>query len=169
MDEAAPPVPETPAPPRWLGLHPGIRSVWRIGSLIATPIVAGVAAALARALEEATALPLPWWSIGLLIAPLYLAWSWWLAGKRFASWRYSLAPDELSVEHGVFWRLARTVPRVRIQHVDVHSGPLDRAFGLAQVSLYTAGSEGAVETIPGLAPGTAEALRDALLGLSSRP
>ena len=166
----APPYPAAPpASPGWLGLHPGILAVWRIGSLIATPIVAIVASALARALREAIELPLPWWLAGVLLASLWLAWSWWLAGRRFAAWRYALAPDDLSVEHGVFWRLARTVPRVRIQHVDVHSGPLDRAYGLAQVSIYTAGSEGAVETIPGLAPETAEALRDALLGLPSRP
>jgi membrane protein YdbS with pleckstrin-like domain len=163
------PPPGGPEPPQWLGIHPGIRTVWRIGSLLATPVVAIAASALARALQEAVGLPLPWWSIGLFVAPLWLAFHWWLAGRRFAAWRYALAPDELSVEHGVFWRLARTVPRVRIQHVDVHSGPLDRAFGLAQISLYTAGSEGAVETIPGLAPETADALRDALLGLHSRP
>ncbi|MCU0231740.1 MAG: PH domain-containing protein [Acidobacteria bacterium] len=167
-DPAAPPA-GAPARPRWLGIHPGIRAVWRIGGLIATPIVGLVASVLARALQEAVRLPLPWWSIGLVVAPLWLAFHWWLAGRRFAAWRYALAPDELSVEHGVFWRLARTVPRVRIQHVDVHSGPLDRAYGLAQISIYTAGSAGAVETIPGLAPETAEALRDALLGLSSPP
>lgn len=170
LPDDAPPLPAGPPDsPGWLGLHPGIRSVWRIGSLIATPIVAIVAAALARALQEGVALPLPWWLAGVVVASLWLAWSWWLAGRRFAAWRYSLAPDELSVEHGVFWRLSRTVPRVRIQHVDVHSGPLDRAYGLAQVSIYTAGSEGAVESIPGLAPETAEALRDALLGLHARP
>ena len=168
IDESLPP-PDQPAAPRWRSLHPGIRTVWRISSVIATPIVAVAAAGLARALDEAVALPLPWWTAGPFVAPLFLAWSWWFAGRRFAAWRYALSPDDLSVEHGVFWRLARTVPRVRIQHVDLHSGPLDRALGLAQVSIYTAGSVGAVETIPGLAPVTAEALRDALLGLSPGP
>jgi hypothetical protein len=163
------PLPDQAGAQRWRSLHPGICTVWRMGSAIAAPIVAAATAGLARALQEAVALPLPWWAVGLLVAPLYLAWNWWLAGRRFASWRYALSADDLSVEHGVFWRLARTVPRVRIQHVDVHSGPLDRALGLAQLSIYTAGSEGAVETIPGLAPETAEALRDALLGLSPAP
>jgi len=167
-DEPLPP-PDEPAAPRWRSLHPGIRTAWRISSVIATPIVAVAAAGLARALDEAVALPLPWWTAGPFVAPLFLAWSWWFAGRRFAAWRFALSADDLSVEHGVFWRLARTVPRVRIQHVDLHSGPLDRALGLAQVSVYTAGSEGAVETIPGLAPDAAEALRDALLGLSPGP
>jgi uncharacterized protein len=161
--------PEPPAPPRWRSLHPGIRFVWRISGLIAAPLVAVAAAGMTRALQEAIALPLPWWSVGALVAPLFLGWSWWFAGRRFVAWRYALSADDLAVEHGVFWRLARTVPRVRIQHVDLHSGPLDRALGLAQVSIYTAGSEGAVETIPGLEPATAEALRDALLGLRPGP
>ena len=167
-DEPLPP-PDGPAAPRWCSLHSRIRTVWRITSLIATPIVAIATTGLARALQEAVNLPVPWWAVGLVVAPLYLTWSWWFAGRRFAAWRYALSADDLSVEHGVFWRLARTVPRVRIQHVDVHSGPLDRAYGLVQVSIYTAGSEGAVETLPGLALESADALRDALLGPSPRP
>ncbi len=167
-DDPLPPPPESAAP-RWLLLHPGIRTVWRISSVIATPIVAVTAAGLARALEEAVALPLRWWAVGLIVAPLFLAGNWWFSGRRFAAWRYALSADDLAVEHGVFWRIARTIPRVRIQHVDVHSGPLDRALGLAQISIYTAGSEGAVETIPGLEPAIADGLRDALLGLSARP
>jgi len=167
-DDPLPP-PEVSAVPRWLTVHPGIRTVWRIGTAIATPLVGIAFAALARALEEAAALPLPWWAIGLIAAPLFFAANWWFSGRRYAAWRYALSADDLAVEHGVFWRLARTIPRVRIQHVDVHSGPLDRALGLAQLSIYTAGSEGAVETIPGLAPATADGLRDALLGLSARP
>lgn len=167
-NEPLPPADE-PTAPRWRALHPGIRTVWRISSVIAAPFVAAALAGMARGLEEAVALPFPWWSVAALVAPLFVAWSWWFAGRRFAAWRYALSADDLAVEHGVFWRLARTVPRVRIQHVDLHSGPLDRALGLAQVSIYTAGSEGAVETIPGLAPATAEALRDALLGLTPGP
>lgn len=172
-DDVALPVPE-PAPgpelpPRWRTLHPGILTVWRISGALGAAIVAIVTSALARAAQEGVHLPLPWWTIGPAAGAASLAWSWWYSGRRFAAWRYALSADDLSVEHGVLWRLARTVPRVRIQHVDIHSGPLDRALGLAQVSIYTAGSEGAVETIPGLEPRAADALRDALLGLSAAP
>ena len=64
-DDPLPPPAESAAP-RWLTLHSGIRTVWRIGTAIATPLVASAVAGLARALQEAVALPLPWWAIGLL-------------------------------------------------------------------------------------------------------
>jgi hypothetical protein len=50
-----------------------------------------------------------------------------------------------------------------VQHVDVTSGPIDRALGLVHVSLHVAGSAGPVLAIPGLSPADAETLREALL------
>ncbi len=139
--------------------------MWRISGAISSAIVAIASAIAATLLSSLMRLPLPAWGIGVLLLPVLLAFSFWYAGRRFEAFRYALSPTDLGVRHGVLWKLARTVPRVRIQHVDIHSGPLDRALGLAQVSIYTAGSAGAVETIPGLDPKSAEALRDALLGL----
>jgi hypothetical protein len=66
--------------------------------------------------------------------------------------------------YGVVWRVSRSIPRVRVQHVDIRSGPVDRALGLVEVSLHVAGSAGPVLTIPGLEPADAEALRELLLG-----
>jgi hypothetical protein len=52
---------------------------------------------------------------------------------------------------------------MRIQHVDIDIGPVDRAFGLASLSLFTAGTVSAVGRIPGLPPDAAETLRETLL------
>ena len=70
----------------------------------------------------------------------------------------------VDVRNGVVWRRERLVPRTRDQHVDISSGPVDRAFGLRQLAVYTAGSRSADVGIPGLAPETAEGLRTALVG-----
>ena len=59
--------------------------------------------------------------------------------------------------------MRRCSPRLRIQHVDIESGPIDRAFGMVKLTLYTAGTNAAVGTIPGLLPQDAEALRETLL------
>lgn len=158
-----------PAPVRWERLQPGIRTVWRIGGMTSAAVLAAAAAIAAQFLDRARPLPVAPWVLGVVLLPILAGYFFWYAGRRFEAFRYALTPVDLGVRHGVFWHLSRTVPRVRIQHVDVHSGPLDRALGLAQVSIYTAGSAGAVETIPGLDPAAAEALRDALLGLSPRP
>ena len=71
--------------------------------------------------------------------------------------------------YGVVWQVSRSIPRVRVQHVDVRSGPIDRALGLVEVSLHVAGSAGSVLTIPGLAPAEAETLREALLDSAKVP
>ena len=86
------------------------------------------------------------------------------ARALYDSWRWALRADDVVARYGVVFRVTRSIPRVRVQHVDVTSGPIDRALGFVQVSLHVAGSAGAVLTIPGLAPAEAETLREALLG-----
>src|SRR5690606_23304763 len=81
----------------------------------------------------------------------------------FRAWRYALREHDVLLRHGVLWRVQRSIPRRRIQHVDVQSGPLDRVYGLADLTLYTAGADDEENQIPGLRVEDAEALRDALL------
>jgi membrane protein YdbS with pleckstrin-like domain len=64
----------------------------------------------------------------------------------------------------VLYRNLVAVPYGRMQLVEVASGPLERAFGLASVSLKTASAE-TNATIPGLTPDEAARLRDRLTEL----
>ena len=59
------------------------------------------------------------------------------------------------------------VPYGRMQVVTVNSGPVERTFGLATVTLETA-SSGTNATIPGLAVADADALRDRLSELGEQ-
>ena len=54
------------------------------------------------------------------------------------------------------------VPYGRMQLVQLHSGPIDRAFKLATVEMITSSTQGSV-SIPGLSPSDAAALRDRLI------
>jgi membrane protein YdbS with pleckstrin-like domain len=65
--------------------------------------------------------------------------------------------------HGVWWQTRRSIPRSRIQHVDIESGPIERALGLSNLILFTAGTGDSDGRIPGLRQATAEALREVLL------
>lgn len=82
----------------------------------------------------------------------------------FRSWRWRLEKSALVTSYGWLWRTEHAVPLDRIQHVDVDSGPIDRAFSIATVTVFTAGSGHASLAIPGLLGPDAHALRDALLG-----
>ena len=60
------------------------------------------------------------------------------------------------------WRSVTHVPRSRVQHTDVSQGPLERRYGLGTLVVYTAGTDHARVSLPGLAWETALALRDEL-------
>lgn len=72
---------------------------------------------------------------------------------------WAVRDHDLVTRQGVVWRKTLVVPLVRIQHVELASGPLERAFGTARLQVYTAGSGGADLVIYGLEPERAERLR----------
>jgi membrane protein YdbS with pleckstrin-like domain len=55
------------------------------------------------------------------------------------------------------------VPSSRVQHTDVAQGPVERAFDLATLVVYTAGTQHASVTLNGLKNETALAIRDYLI------
>ncbi|RYG19811.1 hypothetical protein EON82_21000 [bacterium] len=102
-----------------------------------------------------------WWILVFGVVALYL-FSALTLKLEWESWTYRLTPETLEMSHGWLFRQSRTVPRDRIQHLDVNSGPFDRRFGLVQVVVHTAGTT--VGTIPGLSPERAERLRSEIFG-----
>ncbi|MEF8801966.1 MAG: PH domain-containing protein [Halolamina sp.] len=60
--------------------------------------------------------------------------------RRF---EYELTPDTFDIRSGVFARRDREIPLHRIQNVDISRNVIQRALGLAEVRLETAGASGA--------------------------
>jgi uncharacterized protein len=92
----------------------------------------------------------------------------WILGRRWAHavyrhTSYVIGPRGLEIRRGVWWQHVISVPRSRIQHADVSQGPLQRAFELATLVLYTAGAQHAKIELEGLAFPTALTLRHDLL------
>ncbi len=100
---------------------------------------------------------------GLLVVALVLAW--WFADKLYKSWRYRIDNEVLETHFGVIFHTTQLVPMPRMQHVDIHRGPLERTVGLATLVLHTAGTSQATILIPGLDAEYAVALRDYLVQL----
>ncbi|MGN6545244.1 MAG: PH domain-containing protein [Aureliella sp.] len=80
---------------------------------------------------------------------------------RHAAWR--LDEQGFEIRRGVWWRHEITVPRSRVQHTDVHQGPLMRKFGLARLVINTAGTHNASIALDGLSLETAQKLRSELV------
>lgn len=88
---------------------------------------------------------------------------WAFGAARARHYRVQHLADGLLVQRGVIWQSETFVPRSRIQHTDVNQGPLDRRWGMAKLSLHTAGTRLENISIGGLRRNDALALRDTLL------
>lgn len=147
-------------PPKSLDAR--VVQLWRGASMLRVLVLA----AGAFIYEGAVASPVPQGLLTVLVLGLGLAHVIGWPGLRYRAWSYRVRDEDLQLRHGVLWRTESIVPHARIQHVDLRRGPLDRWIGLAQLVVFTAGSRGAMLTIPGLDAAEAERLRDRLIALS---
>lgn len=150
------------APPAydWHRLSPRYASLRRVTTLLVAPVLLSV-----PALVVGLAFDL-WWLAGVFwgIAVVIVAVRWILIGRTYRSWGYVEREDDLYITSGVLFRSLVAVPYGRMQLVEVASGPLERAFHLATVTLKTASAE-TDASIPGLEPDEAARLRDRLTEL----
>ena len=77
---------------------------------------------------------------------------------------YRLTPAMLEVVRGWLFHTDTIVPFVRVQHIDVIRGPLDKMFGTASLIVHTAGTHNSIIRLPGLAPERAAEIRDSIRG-----
>ena len=116
-----------------------------IGAAVASPVVGRSPAATAT------------YVVGVLAAIVLTAV---LPYLRYRRWRYEIRERDLFLSRGSLFFVLTLIPFDRIQYVETHQGPLDLAFGLMQLVVYTAAGRAA--RIPGLAPEEAGSLREEL-------
>jgi hypothetical protein len=126
-------------------------------TLLALVLVVPFCVAVALALVVAAG----WWWAVVAVAALG-AWGTWVVLRQVSALTWLELEEELVVRRGRIFRRLVSVPYGRLQYVDVHSGPLDRVLGIAEVALHTASPQLSAE-IPGLPVAEAEALRQRLV------
>ena len=77
---------------------------------------------------------------------------------------YSVDGQLLRVVRGWLFHTDTIVPFVRVQHIDVKRGPLDKLFGTATLVVHTAGTHNSIVSLPGLSPDNAAAIREDIRG-----
>ena len=153
----------TPPGAPWQRVSPALTKVRRILAippLVLIAVITGTLAATGVGSGWLTAL----FAVVAVMALGGAAWTWTWAPRNTASWGYAEAEDDLLVTGGLMFRRLVAVPYGRMQFVDVQAGPIDRAFGIASVTLHTASTETAA-TIPGLPSDEATRLRNRLTEL----
>lgn len=84
----------------------------------------------------------------------------WFADKRI---NYALREQDLSLQKGLFFRSLSCQPVLRIQHIELKRGPLERMAGLAKLQVFSAGGAGHTFEIPGLGVAEAQKIRQFIL------
>lgn len=74
---------------------------------------------------------------GAVVAVL---WSAAFPPVRFRRYKYLIDSDRIEIIRGVLFVSRTVVPINRIHQINVSRGPIDTAFGVAKVSVITAGS-----------------------------
>lgn len=92
---------------------------------------------------------------------------YWYSIHWYKAYTYTLLDVGLRINKGVFWQQQHTVPRNRVQHIDITSGPLERRYDLSKLILHTAGTRNASVTLPGLLQEDAAALRQELINTNN--
>ena len=135
-------------------LHPNYVKVVRLSTvLFVLPFVIG-----ALAMEFAGVLPR-----GAFLVPILLLAIWLIVRaplRRYHARGYQMGGDRLRVVRGLLFQSDTVVPFGRVQHIDVHQGPIERAYGLGTLVLHTAGNHNSSVSLPGLAHGDAMAMRE---------
>ncbi len=146
----------------WQALHPHFARRLQVGVFLRVLMFAGIGTAvhymvatgpIAVLLRVAPWLPPLAWGAFATLSLWALAWPAIAVPRR----GYAVRERDILYRSGVLWRSVRAVPFNRVQHTKTDSTPLDRRYGLANLSVFPAG--GGAHKIRGLGRETAERLR----------
>lgn len=143
-------------------LHPNFKTALRLhATLVSIPVVIG--AFVLDSILSSTGdggWPLPYGTIIGVVVFIALIFIVRLPSRRYIARGYQVSSDRLRVVRGIMWRSDTVVPFGRVQHIDVDQGPLDRMFGIATLTVHTAGSHNASVQLPGLGLEVANDMRE---------
>jgi membrane protein YdbS with pleckstrin-like domain len=142
-----------------LSVEPGYKNVLRARLSISWLVLLIISLVVDRALLARFGLDVLLPVAVLLVAILVIVVA---PGRIYRRLLYRLDERLLQVVRGWLFHTDTVVPLVRVQHLDVVRGPLDKMFGTASLVVHTAGTLNSVVTLPGLAPDRAIEIRDTI-------
>lgn len=123
-------------------------SSWRIGRVISFTVLLVICAALwigSKYIPDiesyrwmaalALGLVLLYKLIGIFIYPLI----------EYRQWGYYITEDKVDIRHGIFFVTNTIIPIIRIQHITISQGPINRKLGLYEVEMSLASSNFKIE------------------------
>jgi len=144
---------------QWQGLEPAAKNLMLVFG--ALPFFVPV---IPAAVLPMTLMP-GWWGLAVTIpvSILCLTLGVTFGRNRWLYTRWRLDDTGFRLRKGRWWQQEIFVPRSRVQHLDIHSGPMERSRGLATLVIHTAGTQSHALKQQGFSLQTATALRDAMI------
>lgn len=139
-------------------LHPNYSHALRVQTTFAAIPFLVAALVLEGALSDNAGFP-----SGIIAGPVLLialALIIRIPSRRYNARGYQISADRLRVVRGLLFRSDTVVPFGRVQHIDVDQGPLERFFGIATLTVHTAGNHNASVALPGLGAELAREMRE---------
>lgn len=149
-------------------LHPNYPWVLRVGMLFTwVPLLIGalvvefvLSEAIAENPDAAFLALVPQGALSGTVMLIALVMLIFVPQRRYNARGYHMSADRLRVVRGVLWHSDTVVPFGRVQHIDLHQGPVERFFGIATLTLHTAGNHNASVHLPGLGADLARQMRE---------
>jgi hypothetical protein len=155
----------TPSAVEFQPLDPRVIKLWRFRQCVTSAVLlSGGLVAVVFIGFTAEAWLWAWLGWGALLLLRIFLWVWY-PPRAYRGWGYRMDGRVLETKEGVWFREITLLPLSRLQHVDLHSGPIQRSLGLASLLLHTAGTHHATLVIPGLEAEAAARLRDQLVAV----
>jgi membrane protein YdbS with pleckstrin-like domain len=158
VGDVAKPEKDLAVQPPLLPVEPAYKNVMRVRMLVFWAPLVVATIVLDQALNTTTFYGLP-----SMLVPLLALISLSFAPQRiYRRLGYRLTDSLLQVVRGWLFHTDTIVPFVRVQHIDVTRGPVEKLFGTATLVVHTAGTHNSIVTVPGLAPERAAEIRDVI-------
>ena len=145
--------------PGLLPVEPSYKNVLRARFLVQWVVLSAIAIVLDQVLLADT----DFYGLPSTLVPLIGIISLVMVPQRiYRRLGYRLGERLLQVVRGWMFHTDTMVPFVRVQHIDVTQGPVEKLFGVATLVVHTAGTHNSIVTVPGLALDRAAEIRDVI-------
>lgn len=141
-------------------IQPKYWNVMLINNFIRILFMGGFIIAMSFVIDEIKAFT--WYIVaGIIVLWIFI---FILLKKSFKFRSYALREHDIFYRHGILSRKTTIIPFNRIQHIAINEGFISRYFKLAQLQIFTAGSDSDDLKISGLLKEDAEKIKEAILG-----
>lgn len=137
-----------------------IKTSWRLARLIRLVITMALLGFTRLFIDKPLGPNIFYYDIFLLAVFLYLFITLIVYPEvEYRQWSYALTYDRVEIHHGIIFLRTTVIPIIRIQHVTISQGPINRIFKLSTVVIFTASGSFEIE---GLNSDTALSLTETL-------